>query len=66
MGGICRCTILSFIWGESHKGDYYDDNDLKYGIQFCEDYIAAGFTHEYHDKFNLRDYIKWAKKELLA
>lgn len=63
-GKICRCTIFAFRDGESYKGEYYGNSDLENGIQFCLEHIEDGQTHEYHDKFDLKDYIIWAKEEI--
>lgn len=62
---ICRLTIFAFIDHESYKKDgYYDNWDLENAIQYCQEYIDEGYTHEAMDGFNLKDFIKWAKKEL--
>lgn len=64
---ICRCTIFAFIDKTSYKKErYYDNSDLENAIQYCQEYIEEGYVYESMDNFNLKDFIKWAKKELLV
>lgn len=63
---ICRITIFAFMhpdWGLTPK-DGYGKSDLENGIEFCQEYLAEGYTYEYHDGFNLKKYIEWAKDRL--
>lgn len=60
---ICRITIFAFMLGDIPKGkeNGYDDDDLKNGIEWCQELIDNGYEIEPMDSFNLKDYIKWAK-----
>lgn len=66
MGKICRITILAFIFGDIPKGkEYgYENDDLKNAIRYCIHLIEDGFIFEPMDNFNLKDFIKWAKKKI--
>jgi hypothetical protein len=39
----------------------YDIDDLLNGIQYCQEYLDAGYKYEYMDGFDLQAYIDWAK-----
>ncbi len=56
--------IFAFMFGESWKGEYYNNWDLENGIQYCQEYLNEGYIKEYMDKFDLKEFIEWAKMEL--
>ena len=60
---ICQDMIKAFLF--DWKNDHYGKRDLETGIQYCEDLIK--YEHRKYEPFHhydLKKFIKWAKKEL--
>lgn len=68
MPHTCQIMVQAFLHPDWNvlKGDGYEDYDLECGIINAEDLLAAGYTLEPMDGFNLREFIAWAKASLLA
>jgi hypothetical protein len=55
--------IEDFI--QPHGQGGYDEQDLKAGIEFAEWQLEEGYTTEYMYGYDLKKFVKWAKKKLL-
>lgn len=66
--GICRVAMMGFMWGDVPRYDggrlLWSDRDLRDMIQWCEDMISEGLTHEPIDRFDLQGFIEWARPQI--
>ncbi len=57
-------------WGRFDDQEYgeplelYSDYDLQVGIDYAEDYLEEGVTHEPFHKYDFRAFIAWAEERL--
>lgn len=66
MSKPCRLTFFAFMLGEPGNPGDFDDNDLRNGIYYAENLILQGFVTEPHDGFDLKAYVEWCRRKLVA
>ena len=65
------CNIMQddfmYGWGR-YDGELegYSDNDLRYGIQYAEDYLRIGVSKEPLRHFDLQAFKRWCSMQLKA
>ena len=59
------CQLMQMAYkGANPEHIGFDEYDLRFGIDYADGYIEAGYATDLIGGFDLADFAKWCKKQL--